>query len=98
MKNQDLAQRIIETVADYTGVSVKEILSSTRTARVASARQISMWLMRWNTSLSMQAIARLHGKGNHGTVIWASQQVEGLMEVNPGFRKLCNEIKESIKS
>ena len=97
MKNQELTQRILQLVAEKTGVSVTEIISSRRTARVASARQISMWLMRWNTSLSMQEIARIHGKNNHGTVIWASSQVEDLMSINSVFRQFCKELKESLK-
>jgi chromosomal replication initiator protein len=97
MKNLEIANNILQAVAASTGVTVAEILSDRRTARIASARQISMWLMRWNTSFSMQEIARLHGKTNHGTVIWASTQVEGLMEVNSEFRNLCKQLKESIK-
>jgi chromosomal replication initiation ATPase DnaA len=97
MTNLILANRILKLVAEKTGVTVSEIFSNRRTAKIASARQISMWLMRWNTSLSMQDIARLHGKTNHGTVIWASSQVEGLMKVDSDFRNFCKELKDSLK-
>ena len=97
MKNLTLANRILKLVAEKTGVTVTEITSTRRTAKIASARQISMWLMRWNTSLSMQNIARMHGKSNHGTVIWASSQVEGLMEVDSDFRNFCKQLKETLK-
>ena len=97
MTNLILANRILKLVAEKTGVTVTEITSTRRTAKIASARQISMWLMRWNTSLSMQNIAHLHGKTNHGTVIWASSQVEGLMEVDSDFRNFCKQLKETLK-
>ena len=97
MTNLILANRILKLVAEKTGVTVTEITSTRRTAKIASARQISMWLMRWNTSLSMQNIARMHGKSNHGTVIWASSQVEGLMEVDSDFRNFCKQLKETLK-
>ena len=97
MTNLILANRILKLVAEKTGVTVTEITSNRRTAKIASARQISMWLMRWNTSLSMQNIARMHGKSNHGTVIWASSQVEGLMEVDSDFRNFCKQLKETLK-
>ena len=97
MKNLTLANRILKLVAEKTGVTVTEITSTRRTAKIASARQISMWLMRWNTSLSMQNSAHLHGKTNHGTVIWASSQVEGLMEVDSDFRNFCKQLKETLK-
>jgi chromosomal replication initiation ATPase DnaA len=97
MKNLTLANHILQLVAEKTGVTVTEITSNRRTAKIASARQISMWLMRWNTSLSMQSIARLHGKTNHGTVIWASSQVEDLMHIDSNFRNFCKQLKETIK-
>jgi chromosomal replication initiator protein len=53
------------------GVSSDELLSATRTARVASARQLAMYLARELTGESLPAIGRQFGGRDHTTVLHA---------------------------
>lgn len=55
-------------------VSAREILGIGRTARVARARHVAMWLIRTNTNLSLVEIGTTFGR-DHGTVIHACRNV-----------------------
>jgi chromosomal replication initiator protein len=52
-------------------VSLEELLSSSRSARVARARQIAMYLARELTEASLPALGRQFGGRNHTTVLHA---------------------------
>lgn len=74
-------ESIQETVCSTLGVSRNELLSPTRTARVIQARQLSMYLSRELTSLSLAQIARAFER-DHSTVLHAVRTVS--KRVDPG--------------
>ena len=61
-------ERIQETVAAQLGISRDALLSPNRTAPVARARQIAMYLTRQLTDLSLPAIAAAFNRRDHTTV------------------------------
>jgi chromosomal replication initiator protein len=67
---------IQRAVASYYEVSVEDLLSSTRRARVAWARQVAIHLARQRTQLPLQAIGQGFGGRNHATVLHACKRVE----------------------
>jgi chromosomal replication initiator protein len=67
---------IQRAVASYYEVSVEDLLSSTRRARVAWARQVAIHLARQRTKLPLQAIGNGFGGRNHATVLHACKRVE----------------------
>ena len=88
--------QIINLVSHETGISVDKILSRSRKAPVVHARQISMWLCRWNSKSSLQVIAYLHGCTNHANVIHGCNQIENLRSVDPAFKAFTNKLKDII--
>jgi chromosomal replication initiator protein len=62
-------------VAGHYSVSVAELLSSTRAARVTWPRQLAIHLARELTGASLQAIGEAFGGRNHGTVLHACKRV-----------------------
>ena len=66
--------KIQASVASYYGLSVSELVSSTRTAKVAWARQVAIHLARQHTPASLHSIADAFGR-NHATVIHACKRV-----------------------
>jgi chromosomal replication initiator protein len=70
---------IQEAVISVLGVTRVELLSATRTPRVARARQLAMYLARELTPLSLAQIAREFDR-DHSTVIHAVRAVEGRNE------------------
>ncbi|MFI5025687.1 MAG: chromosomal replication initiator protein DnaA [Solirubrobacterales bacterium] len=69
-------RQVQEAVACRLGVSVEQILSPTRVAPVARARQLAMYLTRDLTDLSLPAIAEAFNRRDHTTVMHAIRKVE----------------------
>jgi chromosomal replication initiator protein len=70
------ARRVQEAVAVRLGFSVDDLLSPNRTARVARARQLAMYLTRELTDLSLPAIAQAFNRRDHTTVLHAIRRIE----------------------
>lgn len=71
--------KILNVVAEETGVATAEILGRERTDRVVAARQLLMWIMRKRTTMGIREIADCLGR-SHAAVISgvksANQQIE----------------------
>jgi chromosomal replication initiator protein len=74
-KNLD-ARQVQEAVSARLEISIDDLLSPTRTARVARARQLAMYLTRELTDLSLPAIAQAFNRRDHTTVLHAIKRVE----------------------
>jgi chromosomal replication initiator protein len=66
---------IQRAVASYYEVSFDDLMSSSRRARVAWARQVAIHLTRQLTDLPLQAIGHGFGGRNHATVLHACKRV-----------------------
>jgi chromosomal replication initiator protein len=66
---------IQHAVATYYGVSVADLLSSTRRAQVVWPRQVAVHLARELTDLPLQAIGQRFGGRGHATVVHACKRV-----------------------
>jgi chromosomal replication initiator protein len=67
--------RIQAEVAEYFGVTVRELVSPSRAARVAWPRQVAIQLVRELTHAPLAAIGRAFGGRNHATVLHACKRV-----------------------
>jgi chromosomal replication initiator protein len=83
-------------VGEHFGVSPEELLSSTRTLRVAWPRQVAMYLARELTGESLPAIGRQFGGRDHTTVLhaWrrASARIAADDDLRQAVEKLCAEL------
>jgi chromosomal replication initiator protein len=70
------ARQVQEAVAARLELTVDDLLSPSRTARIARARQLAMYLTRELTDLSLPAIARAFNRRDHTTVLHAIRRVE----------------------
>ncbi|HLN06083.1 MAG TPA: helix-turn-helix domain-containing protein, partial [Acidimicrobiales bacterium] len=68
------------SVAAYYEVSVAELVSATRVARVAWPRQVAIHLARELTRASLQDIGDAFGGRNHATVLHACKRVSERMK------------------
>ena len=66
---------IQEVVADVFGLTREELVSPSRTARVAWPRQVAMYLAREHTHETLPAIGRCFGGRNHTTVLHAHRRI-----------------------
>src|SRR5208282_4802197 len=70
-QNKRTISEIQAATCRHFGLSSDELLSSTRTARVAWPRQVAMYLARELTGESLPAIGRHFGGRDHTTVLHA---------------------------
>jgi chromosomal replication initiator protein len=80
------------------GISIDELLSSSRTRPLVNARQIAMYVCREVTDLSFPQIAKAFGKSDHTTVIHAVQKIEKLMGEKRQVYDQVNELTQLIKN
>ena len=92
------ARQVQEAVAARLGISVETILSPSRSAAVARARQLAMYLTRQLTDLSLPAIAQAFNRRDHTTVIHAIRKVErGALE-DAGLSRTVEELSSELRT
>ena len=78
--------RIIDEVCLYYRVSKAELLSDKRTKELAFARQVAMFCARQLTADTMEKIGTKFNR-EHGTVIYACEQVRGMIAKDPAVKE-----------
>jgi chromosomal replication initiator protein len=73
-------ERIVRRVSDYYRVEPRQLRSARRQRRLLIARQVSMYLARRLTPLSLQQIGACFGGRDHTTVLHACRKVEEAMK------------------
>jgi chromosomal replication initiator protein len=73
-------ENIQKTVAEYYKIRTSELLSNTRSRRIARPRQIAMTLAKELTSHSLPEIGNAFGGRDHTTVLYATRKISELRE------------------
>ena len=90
-------EQIINEVARTYDVSEKDIISKRKTAELAKARQIAMYIARETTELSYKPIGEAFGK-DHTTVLYAVKKVETFLKENPHEKEIIDDIIKNLKN
>ena len=78
------------------GISSEELVSTTRTARLAWPRQVAMYLARELTEESLPAIGREFGGRDHTTVLHAWRRTEQRMSANQASRATVQTLRDQL--
>lgn len=89
--------KIISEVARTYEVSENEILSRHKTADVAKARQVAMYIARETTELSYKAIGESFGR-DHTTALFSVNKIEELIRTSPYDKGLIEDIIKNLKT
>ena len=89
-------QLIIEMVADHYGVTVDQMISSSRQKIISRPRQIAMYLCREMVDTPLNAIGALLGDRNHATIIHGANIIAEEYDKNEDFRNEIDAIKKKI--
>lgn len=89
--------RIITETADYFDVSKDDLLGTSRTQTLVTARQIAMYLCRELTDLSLPKIGAEFGGKDHTTVMHADRKIRALMGEQRQIFNQVSEITNRIK-
>lgn len=89
-------KQIVEKVAKYYNLSVKEMCSKSRVSNIKTARQITMFILSKELSLSTNKIAQEVGVKDHTTVMHGIKKIQTDLKLNFSLRDQIEEIKEKI--
>jgi chromosomal replication initiator protein len=87
---------IIRIVAEHSGITKQDILSSRRTANVVLPRQVAMYLAKTLTLRSLPEIGRRFGGRDHTTVLHAVRKIEGKAKTDRAFAEEVELLKRRI--
>jgi chromosomal replication initiator protein len=91
-------ERIIEMVAQYFNVDVKEMQGRSRSQDIVLPRQIAMYIIREQTDTSLVEIGQKLGGRDHTTVMHAIDKIEREYEANNQIRQQVNAIVQILHS
>jgi chromosomal replication initiator protein len=89
-------EEIVEVVAKFYGLEVKDLQGRRRTKDVALARQVAMYLTRQRTKASLLQIGAALGKRDHTTIMHGHDKIAAQIEEDDRLRRDVLAIKEAL--
>lgn len=87
---------VLSIVSKVFQVSVEDIKGNSRRREISQARQVSMYLMRQHTDLSLPKIGEVFGGKDHSTVLYSCDKVNQQREQDPEIGRLLQEINDEL--
>lgn len=91
------ADQILDATAAYYSFTVEELMSKSRNRTLVTARQITMYLLRELTEMSLPKIGQALGGRDHTTVIYAERKIRQLMAERRAVFNQVTELTNKIK-
>ena len=91
-------ERIVSEVSRTYNVTPADIRSNKRNANISTARQVSAYIVKEITHISLAAIGEELGGRDHSTIVYAVQQVEKNMAKDSHFKEMVEDIINNIRS
>ena len=91
-------EQILQTIAQEFGVTLEELLSHSRSQRVAFPRQVAMYLLREESELSLPKIGEMLGGRDHTTVMYGHEKINDLLERDKNLHRKIVNIQEILYS
>lgn len=91
-------QQILITIAQEYGVSMEELISQSRSQRIAFPRQIAMYMLREESEMSLPKIGELLGGRDHTTVMYGHEKITDLLETDKNLRRKIVNLQEILYS
>ena len=96
-KNKEITPSLIlNVVAEHFGVKIENIVSKNRTAEVAMARQVVMYLCREMTDSSLQEIGKILGGRDHTIIMHGVDKISDEINKNEDLKNKIDIIKKKI--
>jgi len=89
---------IIRETAKYYSLKEEDLRGQSRAKNVAMARQVSMYLMRTLTNMTLNDIGAEFEDRNHATVLSSIRKIEDLMQKDPKMAGIVRDISSNITS
>ena len=96
-KKKITIDNIAEIVCKQFNIKTELIHTLSRKREIVQARQVTMYLSKQYTEMSLAQIGTIIGKKNHATVLHACKIVRDQIEVDKSFRNQISEIEKRLK-
>ncbi len=97
-ENREISiDNIKKLVADHFKVPVDKLGGVTRVRSVVLARQLSMYLAKNHTSVSLKGIGSNFGGKDHSTVLYSIRAVQDLMDTDSLFKDTVNHLVKQVQ-
>jgi chromosomal replication initiator protein len=88
---------VLEKVSNYFNLSRDELKKSKRNKNLVLPRQITMYLIRELTDLSLPEIGNFLGAKHHTTILYAHRKVKENLKKDEKLKLIINSITQEIK-
>jgi chromosomal replication initiator protein len=85
-------------VAEYYGISVKEMVSKRRDKHIVFPRQVAMYLIREEIAMSLPAIGMVFGGKDHTTVLHSYEKISNDAKEDPRVSDDLARLREQLRS
>ena len=92
------ARGILEKTAQYYEISLADMIGVKRDKEIVLPRQIAMYIMRMDLSLSYPKIASNLGGKDHTTIMHGVKKIEKLYKADSDFANEVNQLVNFIKA
>jgi chromosomal replication initiator protein len=89
---------VLETICAYFGIRLEDLMSNKRNRELVYPRQITMYLLRSELSLSYPTIGKILGGKDHTTIIHGFETVNGQLSRNDQLKNDVSILKEKISA
>lgn len=87
---------ILRAVANYFGLTEKDLFEKNRKRKTVYPRHIAMYLIRTYCNLSWVEISNQFSYQHHTTLVYSHKKIQDLIEVDVRFRNEIKDISENI--
>jgi chromosomal replication initiator protein len=91
-------EQVLQATCERFRVSTEELVSPSRSPRIALPRQLAMYLARELTGQSLPAIGRAFGGRDHTTVLHALRRTEQRISTDTDLRLAAQQLREGLCS
>jgi len=89
---------IQKKVAEYYGISVKEMRSPKRSRNLAFPRQVAMYISKELTQLSLPEIGAQFGDRDHTTILYAHRKIDKKCQDEPAFQDEVEQLLSGLRN
>lgn len=89
-------KEIVKMVADYYRIEEESIYEKTRRKEIIKPRQVAMYLLREDFSISYPSIGQKLGGRDHTTVIHSCEKIKNDLKLDTGLLRELNELRSMI--
>jgi chromosomal replication initiator protein len=91
------ADVIVEETAKFYGLDSKSLLGNSRKANIVKARQVSMFIVRSMTNMSLPEMGKFYGM-HHTTVMHSVEKIENALKSDKSLSDIIKDIKANINA